>query len=158
MKSLALVALILGGCGSDPVDAEGSYTIALTNRDNGCNFTNWTVGNTASNIGVAITQQSDNAVADVQGGAMTVLDLWLGSHTFSGKVDGDHLKLTLTGTRSQTTGNCTWTVDGVLDATLTGDVLEGRINYVGNGNSNTDCAAVTGCVTYQDFNGTRPPQ
>ena len=158
MKRLVLVTVILAGCGSDPVNAEGTYTIAVTNRDNGCNFANWTVGDSASNIGVVITQQGDNAVADVQGGTRAVLDLWLGSHSFSGNIDGDHLDLTLTGTRSQTTGNCTWTVDGVLDAHLKGDVLTGRINYVGNGNKNSDCAAVTGCVTYQDFNGTRPPR
>jgi hypothetical protein len=158
MKSFLLLAAILAGCGGDPVDAEGTFTISVTNKDNGCNFDNWNVGDSASNIQVNITQEGESAIASVEGATKGVLDFWLGDHSFSGNVDGDHLDLTLVGTRSRMTGNCTWTVDAVLDATLDGDIIKGRLNYTGNGNSNTDCAAITGCVTYQDFNGTRPPQ
>lgn len=157
LQVAAMFAGCLAGCSDDPVDAEGQYTIAVTNRTNGCNFANWTVGDSASNIQVNVTQQGGSAVADVMGGTKALLDFWLGDHSFSGSVDGDHLDLKLTGTKSQTTGNCTWTVDAILDAYLSGDILSGRINYTGNGNNNTDCAAVNGCVTFQDFNGTRPP-
>lgn len=158
MKRFLGLAAILVGCGSDPINAEGTYSIAVTSRDNGCNFDNWTVGNTASNIEVVITQEGGAANAEVKGVTGGVLDLWLGARTFIGEVDGDELFLRLTGTRSQTTGNCTWTVNGEIDATLTGDVLVGRINYVGATNDASDCAPIEGCVTYQDFNGTRPPQ
>jgi len=39
-----------------------------------------------------------------------------------------------------------------------GDTMTGRINYTPATNGNSDCAAVSGCLTYQEFNGSRPPQ
>jgi hypothetical protein len=158
MKHFVGLAAILAGCGTDPVDAEGTYSVAVTNRDNGCNFANWTIGESAANIQVVVTQQGDSASATVTGVTGGVLTLWLGSNVFSGKVSGNQLDLLLTGTRAQTTGNCTWTVNGEIDARLNGDVLVGRINYVGASNDASDCTPIEGCVTYQDFNGTRPPR
>jgi hypothetical protein len=158
MKRFLGIAAILAGCGSDPVDAEGTYSVAVTNRDNGCSFANWTIGESAANIQVVITQQDDNASATVTGGTGGLLTLWLGSNVFSGKVSGNQLDLLLTGTRAQTTGNCTWTVNGEIDARLNGDTLVGRINYVGASNDASDCTPIEGCVTYQDLNGTRPPR
>jgi hypothetical protein len=156
MKRFLGIAAILAGCGSDPVDAEGTYSVAVTNRDNGCSFANWTIGESAANIQVVITQQDDNASATVTGVTGGVLNLWLGSNVFAGKVNGNQLDLLLTGTRAQTTGNCTWTVNGEIDARLNGDTLVGRINYVGASNDASDCTPIEGCVTYQDLNGTRP--
>jgi hypothetical protein len=157
MKCLLCLVVLAGGCGSDPANVEGQYTIDVTNRDNGCNLANWTVGNSAMNIGVTINQQGANATADVTGGTAVYLDLVLGSHTFSGTVDGADLDLVLAGTRAQTTGNCTYTYDATILATLTGDALAGRINYTPASNGHSDCASIDGCVTYQDFNGIRPP-
>ena len=42
-------------------DVASDYTIALTNRDNGCMFENWTVGEQANGIPVIVTQ--DDALA-----------------------------------------------------------------------------------------------
>jgi hypothetical protein len=106
---------------------------------------------------VTITQQGANATATVMGGGGLVLDAVLGGNAFSGKVDGDALDLTLAGTRSNTTGNCTFTYNGEIKATLMTDALTGRINYVAATNGNSDCASIQGCLTFQDFNGTRPP-
>jgi len=134
------------------------YTISVTNRENGCNFNGWTVNNSATNINCAINQEGDSANANVGGIAGGYLDAILGSHIFNGTVDGNDLDLKIVGTRSTTMGNCTLTVDANLLSTLNGDVLTGRINYSFNGNGNTDCAPYDGCISFQEMNGTRPPQ
>lgn len=157
MKRLILLAG-LAACGGNPVNAEGTYTIAVTNRDNGCNFANWTVGDSATGIQVVINQEGSSVNADVMGATRIYLDLVLGSHVFTGKVDGDELDMTILGTRSATMGNCTLTVDANLLATLDGDVLTGRIDYSYHGNGNSDCAPYDGCISFQEMNGTRPPQ
>jgi hypothetical protein len=157
MKRLILLVAI-AACGGDPVNAEGTYTISVTNRTNGCNFGNWTEGENDSGIQVVINQEGENANADVMGITRAYLDAVLGSHVFNGKIDGDELDLVILGTRSTTMGNCTLTGDAQLLATLNGDVLTGRINYSYHGNGNPDCAPYDGCVSYQDMNGTRPPQ
>lgn len=158
MKSFILLIALLAACTSDPVDAEGTYTVSVTNRENGCNFDNWTVGNSASNINAVINQEGTKAGVDVMGVTGAYLDLILGSHVFNGNVDGDEIDVTILGTRSAVTGNCTFTLDARLHATLDGDVLTGRIDYSKHGNGNSDCAPINGCITYQDMNGTRPPR
>lgn len=148
----------LAACGGDPVDAEGTYTMAVTNRDNGCNFALWTIGNSASNIGVVINQEGEDANAEVMGLTGDFLDGVLGSHVFQGVVDGDELDLSIIGTTKITTGNCAdHTIDARLESTLDGDVLTGRISYTIVGTGST-CAPYDGCISYQDMNGTRPPQ
>jgi hypothetical protein len=158
MKRLVLLAVLVG-CGS-PVAVGGNYTVGVTNRDNGCMLANWTVGQMSSGIGVDITQSGSNATATITGATAILLDLSLGSHAFTGTVDGDTLDLKLLGTRPQTSGNCTWTLDGEIIATSTGELLTGRIDYTAATNGHPDCTTMglEGCVTYQDFNGSRPPQ
>ncbi len=145
------------GC-SDPADVAGDYTVALTNRENGCNFDNWTVGNTSSNIPVTITQEGSSMSATVGGGAAVVLDLALGGHVYQGDVDGSHLTATIYGNRSATNGNCTFTYNSTFDADSDGDFLTGEIRYTPATNGNPDCATIEGCVNRQEFNGSRPPQ
>ena len=160
MKDLLLIAALAGlaACSSDPVDAEGMYSINVTNRENGCNFAMWQVDNSAPNIPVVINQQDTDANADVMGLAGGYLDFILGSHVFNGSVDGNDLDLKITGTKSSTQGNCTLTVDARLLCSLNGDVLTGRINYSYHGNGNSDCAPYDGCISFQEMNGARPPQ
>lgn len=159
MRTLAcaLAAAALAACSSSPANVAGDYTVAVTNRDNGCNLANWTVGSSASNIGVTITQSGADAQATVNGLTGAYVSAALGSNVFVGTVDGDHLSLTLFGTRSQTMGNCTFTYNADLAADLNVDALTGTIDYTAKGNNNPDCATITGCVSRQDFNGTRPP-
>ena len=156
---VALIAL-LAACGSDPADVAGQYSLSLTNRDNGCNFANWTVDETASNIPITMTQSTEDmsmATAVVGGAAGVYLDVLLGSRTYTGDVDGSSLLLTLFGQTTGMDGNCTFTVNSVIDAQLDGDVLSGEIRYEKATNGNPDCAASEGCASRQDFNGTRPP-
>jgi len=157
MRCLPLVFLI-AACSSTPANVGGNYTVAVTNRDNGCNLMNWTVGNSATNIGVTVTQNGTQAVASVNGLVGGYLDVVLGAHDFTGTVDGDHLSLTLFGTRTSNSGNCTWTYNADLEAELNGDILTGTIDYRPKTNGNPDCTEMQNtCSSRQDFNGTRPP-
>jgi hypothetical protein len=159
MRWLSGIALVLVACGGgDPADVAGDFTIAVTNRDNGCDLENWTVGDQASNIPVTITQDGSDVTATVGAGAGFILDLALGDNVFTGTVDGDDLLLELFGTRGQQQGNCSFTFNSTIDATITGDVLTGTIDYRAATNDNPDCAALEGCRSFQEFNGTRPPQ
>lgn len=160
MRTSIALLLVLGSvaaCG-DPADLTGTYTVSVTNRENGCMLDNWTEGNQASNIGVVITQEDDEARADVEGGTGAILDLWLGSSVFTGPVDGDDFVLTIFGESSFTEGNCSYTFNAELDGSIEGDFISGDIRYIAKTNNNPDCATLEGCVTRQSFNGSRPPE
>lgn len=158
MKRFLGLALLALGCGGDPVDAEGTWTLSGTNRTNDCMIPNWTVGETFSNVTLVVTQSGEAANADVTGGGGFYLDVLLGGDDiFTGTVDGDELDLARQGTRSMTQGNCTYTYNAQLLMAVDGDVMTGRINYRSAHNNNSDCAAIT-CLSYQDLTGTRPPQ
>jgi len=158
MRLLSLAPLlVLAACSDDPANVEGTYSIAVTNGDNGCELDNWTEGESAQNIAVELTQDGESASADVMGVTGGILDLWLGGHVFTGAVDGTDVNLTLTGSRALSEGNCAYTFDAVLDGSISGDVITGELRYEAQTNGGTDCGALTGCSTVQAFNGTRPP-
>jgi hypothetical protein len=155
-----LVLGVVAACGSDdPANVEGNYTVAITNRDNGCNLANWTVGDTSQGIAVQITQEGTEASATVMGVTGGVLNLFLGSSTFSGDVDGTDLDLDLFGTRPQMQDTCTYTFNARIVGDIEGDVLQGRVEYraATTTPNNPDCSSIQGCLTFQEFNGTRPP-
>jgi len=161
MKSLVVLGLWVAAtsaCTSTPANIAGDYTVGVTNRDNGCNFPNWTVGGMTAGVDVKIAESGSNVTADVTGGTGAVLDFAFGSSAFTGPIDGNMLDLTLEGTRVQQTGTCTYTYNGEIIATANGDTMTGRINYTPATNGNSSCTAVAGCLTYQEFNGSRPPQ
>jgi hypothetical protein len=159
--SIAMVVLACG-CGGDdddapPVDVEGMYTVATTNGPNDCALMSWTPGESSMGIPVTITQSGADFTADVGGAARVGLDLSIGAHVFSGRVSGNRLTATLVGTRPYSAGACTSTLNAELEATLTGDVLEGVIHYDPQTNGAADCGVLNSCENDQDFNGTRPP-
>lgn len=157
MRSLGLILLACVGCSSDPANVEGNYTIAVTNRDNGCAFANWMVGGQSAGIPVTVTQTDTMVSAKIEGVTGSFVALALGSATYSGKIDGDHLELDLYGTRSQMSGNCAFTYNSVIVGDVDGDTLTGRVEYTAATNNNPDCTAIEGCLSFQEFNGTRPP-
>ena len=157
MKRLILLG-ILAGCSSSPANVGGTYSVTGTNETNGCNIPGWTQGNTFTGVNVVITQSGSSATAIVMGGGgQLFLDALLNTNSFMGSVDGDSVKLKAIGTRPQTSGNCTYTYNAEIDATLAGDELAGKINYTTATNGNSDCAAIKNCDSFQNFNGTRPP-
>lgn len=164
MRALALGGfLVLGvvaACGSDdPANVEGNFTVAVTNRDNGCELANWTVGDSSAGIPVVISQEGEEVTATVTGLTGTYLDIGLGSHVFSGTIDGDEMDLDLFGTRPQMRNTCTYTYNAKIVGGVDGDAIEGRVEYRAATTTpqNPDCAAIQGCLSFQEFNGTRPP-
>jgi hypothetical protein len=158
LLGLGLLGLLcLAACSTGPADVAGNYTMAITNKDNGCMFQNYTVGATSTGVQVTVTQSSSQATATVMGGGGLILDAVLGGNAFSGKVDGDAIDLTLAGSRPNTMGNCVFTYNGEIIGSLSGDTLSGRLEYTAATNMNPDCTGIQGCITTQDFNGTRPP-
>lgn len=153
-----LLVCTLTACSSSPADVEGSYTMAITNRENGCNFQNWTSGESATGIGVTFSQEGEDVSATIEGATGTFVELWLGSRVYTGKVDGDRVAVDLFGNRSQNMGNCAFTYNSRIVGDASGDTMTGRVEYRAAGNGNPDCASIDGCLTFQEFNGTRPPQ
>lgn len=144
------------GCGN--ADVAGSYTIALTNRDNTCQFDGWTVGTTTNNVPLNITQNGGTVSGEVTGLAAAYLDAIAGGHIFTGSVSGNTVEMKLSGTRSGTRGNCDFTVDLVVKGTLTGDSLQGEIRYTPKTDGASDCGVLNTCFNVQSFSGARPPK
>jgi hypothetical protein len=151
----ALVVLAACGGGSD-ANVAGNYTMALTNRDNGCNFAGYTVG-AQNTVGVNITQNKSDLTATVTGGGGFLLALVVGSNVYTGGVDGDDVDLEIIGNIAMNSGNCAFTYNSEIHATADGNSMSGRIEYRAVTNMNSDCAAITGCLTFQEFAGSRPP-
>ena len=152
--------LALGaGCTSDPADVEGTYTLAVTNGKNECDFMPFAVGASASGIAMNVTQTGSDVTAAFGGSplATLVLDVWLNDSKFVGSVDGNDLDLRITGSHAFNKGNCAYTYNARATATIDGDILQGQIDYTAATNSNPDCGTLVGCHTVQNFNGTRPP-
>jgi len=140
-----------------PVDAAGAYSVTVTNGANGCGFLSWQEDVVTTGVPLTIAQQAGAISATVEGVPGAFLDLVLGSREFQGQVDGAELELTLFGTTPFTSGNCTYTVDGAVSATVDGDVIEGQIEYRPSTNGSPSCGDLETCVTAQQFNGTRSP-
>ena len=154
-----ILLLVLAACGSDPADVAGDYTVALTDGDNGCLLGNFMEGNQATGIDVTITQSGSSATALVGGIAGVALTAAIGSNSLSGSVDGDQVTLTHDGTVPQTeqVPDCEYTINAEIDGTLTNDALAGQVRYTAADNGGTGCPAIHGCVSTQDFSGSRPP-
>lgn len=146
--------LCVAACGSDDVSAAGDYTLTVTDGANGCNLPNWTTGAT-STATVTLTQSDNNVTAVVGGVAGLALDLGLGGHSFTGKISGGDLDLHLFGTRSNTSGNCTYTVNAEIRAVVSGNMLTGQIDYKSATNGNPDCSAIDHCDSFQELSGPR---
>jgi hypothetical protein len=158
MKNLLVVmACALCACGS-PANVAGNYSVNLTNKDNGCNFANWTVGQMTSGIAITVTQSGGDVTATVGGLGGAFLTAVLGSASFTGTADGNAIDLKLFGTRSATMSGCAYTVNAHLTGGIAGDLLEGSIEYTPATNGSPDCGVLATCTNAQAFNGTRPPQ
>jgi hypothetical protein len=147
------------GCGSSdttPADVSGTYAVNITNDASTCSF-DWNQGEMNTNIPIVITQDGKNATADVQGLAAVALALRLGTAQFKGTVSGNSVNLVAYGTTALHDGNCTYTLNGTIAATLSGDTLTGTVTYAPATNGNPDCASVK-CAAVQRFNGSRPPR
>lgn len=146
--------LCIAACSSDDVNAAGDYTVTITNGNNGCKLPSWTTGDIGTAT-VTLTQSQSNVTAVVGGVARFALDLGLGGHSFTGKITGSDLDLHLFGTRSNTEGNCTYTLNAEIRAVVNGNTLTGQIDYTSATNSNPDCSTIQSCDSFQDLSGSR---
>jgi hypothetical protein len=160
MKGWILAFAALAACSDSDTNVAGNYSVSLTNGDNGCNLSNFTPGQTATNVAITVTQNSSNVTLTVEGvaGLYLIGLLGGGNNVFTGDVSGDGLDVDAIGTKPNTSGNCTYTYNSHISGTLDGDVLRGRIEYRAADNGNSGCTAVHDCLTFQDYNGTRPPR
>ena len=157
---MIVVAVACSSSSSDtPQDLTGTYSLAVTSKDNGCAFQNWTVGQSASGIPLTVTQQGSNGITAVVGGtAGAYLTLVLGTATFTGSVVGPTGTLTAAGTKSGSQGTCAFTVNANMTISLAGNAINGSIRYVPQTNQKTDCGVLNACASQQDLSGSRPPK
>ncbi len=148
--------LCVAACSSDDVNVAGDYTVTVTDGNNGCNLPSWTTGATSSAT-VTLTQSQSNVTAVVGGVAGIALNLGLGSNSFTGKITSSDLDLHLFGTRSNTAGNCTYTLNAAIRAVVSGNTLTGQIDYTSATNGNPDCSTIDKCDSFQDLSGMRMP-
>lgn len=153
------LCLFVGACGDDePANVAGTYTLNVTNGQNGCNFSGFGSGISGSNVSLAMVQDGRDVSGTVGGVAGNLLSALLGSNRFQGDVDESRVHMEIEGNRAGSEGNCAFTVNATLKAFADGDFLEGNIEYTRVDNGNSDCAALRNCVSVQSFNGARPPQ
>ncbi|MGC4094279.1 MAG: hypothetical protein QM756_41495 [Polyangiaceae bacterium] len=150
-------ACLLTGCGSDdsPANLTGSYQVNLTNRASTCPF-DWDENNMTSGVPVEFTQNGAAITVTVGGAPAIALALLVGKADFAGSVSGKSFTATAYGTLPRSSGNCTYTVNGTIKGSLSGDVIQGTVTYTPAGNGNPDCTALQ-CAAVQEFNGARPP-
>jgi hypothetical protein len=157
---LAITACPLAGCshGDDaPANVEGSYTIAITNGANQCQLQNWNEGAKTTGIPLTITQDGKNLMVTVEGAAGAVISVLLGSADYEGHVDGNGFTLDNFGTASFKNGSCAFTIKSTVNASISGDVIMGSIDYTPVTNDSPACGGLEACTSKQLFNGTRPP-
>tara|TARA_R110002096_G_scaffold44524_8_gene119806 strand:- start:2098 stop:2592 length:495 start_codon:yes stop_codon:yes gene_type:complete len=157
---LALFAFLTAGCGGDgaSADATGDYAVAITSGANGCNFVNWEEGATNTGIPLGIVEAEAGVTATVGGISALFLDLLVGSNVFVGGISGSELSMDIEGTVERNQDGCTHFVNSSLEANIDGDILVGSVIYTVADNDSAECAALIGCESVQNFNGTRPPQ
>mgnify|MGYP001298779192 CR=1 FL=1 len=156
---LVALASSLAGCGSDPADVEGVWSVNLTNGADQCmvGSSSWMEGASTSGVPLTITQDGASATGTLDGVAGTYADVAFGSRTFTGTVSGSHVDMRLTG-RASSVGGCAYTLVADLEADVSGDTMSGRIVWHADTNSSPDCMHLATCENVQAMNGARPPR
>lgn len=159
--ALALAAACGGSSSSSTLtsaNVAGAYTVDVTNTSNGCNLGNWMDNAMSTGIPVTVAQNGTQLTATVAGLVGTFLNLGLGTNTFTGSLIGESATMNATGSVQGTQGSCTFTTNATIQASFSGDTMQGTVTYtrvpVG---TNSSCAALQGCMSVQNFSGVRPP-
>jgi hypothetical protein len=160
---LASTAALVAACsGGGAADFSGDYTITASNGTNDCQIANWDTAQPATGITVTITQDPTNlAVAQLTFTGLWALyfDVVEGTHIFSGaRVNGDQLDVTVLGTKTVTPQgtSCGYTVNAHLQLTLTGNTVNGSIQYKPVTNGDPSCGVLNACSNSQTISGSRP--
>ncbi len=156
----ALSLLTLAACGSSsdaPADVSGSYSLSITDSKNDCNYQGWTIGQTAQGVGFDVTQNGTSVSGDVKGLAAVYTGA-LGIGTLQGNANGDSVSLSATGTTSVKSGSCAFFVKMTAAFSLTGNAINGTIDYTNVTNGDASCGTLATCVSEQAMSGSRPPK
>lgn len=148
------------GCGSEAEftsDVSGTYSVAITNGASDCDFKDWVEGKETSGIDLVITQDDRHIHGTLGGVTGAFFTLAFGSAEFDGTISGDELSMTNYGSRSNMSGNCSYTYNSTVAGKQNGDAIAGTITYQTKTNGNPDCSAVE-CSATQEFSGARPPK
>ncbi len=159
LVGVASLGFVVVACSSNPVDFTGNYNLTVTDGTNNCGFGSWTEGQ-ASNVPATITQDPSNmSAAQVTITGFTGhLDLVLGTHTFANAVvKGDTLDANVVGTPHLTVQNtaCGYTVNAHMQLTLSGNNLNGTIDYTPQTNGASSCGALNSCTNSETISGSR---
>jgi hypothetical protein len=145
------------GTGGPPADFGGSYSVSVTNSANGCNYANWTNGQSSQNLPFEITQRGSEVSGELRGLANFYFAL-LGIGTLKGTASGSTASITAVGTNSIKQGNCAYFVRATADLTLTGNTVNGTVTYRNETNKHADCGTLETCTSTQSVAGNRPPK
>lgn len=158
---IGLVAVACSDSSPDPAeppqDFSGTYSISVTNTDNGCDYPSWKIGESAQNIRFDIEQEGASARGELRGLA-NLYYAALGIGTLEGTVHGSSLTLTAVGTTSVKQGACAYFVRATADITLTGNTINGTMTYSNETNHHADCGALETCSSQQSVAGSRAPK
>ncbi|HTQ46576.1 MAG TPA: hypothetical protein VMI75_27675 [Polyangiaceae bacterium] len=159
MRTIPLAFVALFACGSSsngpPANVAGTYTVSVTNGQNGCMVGTFTPGAMTAGVTVQVTQNGTQVSADVMGLAGVYLTAGVGSSTLVGQINGSTANLTASA--NHTTGMCAYTTTATANMTFDGDTMQGTITYSDSGNGSSDCGVVEACTNTQNFAGSRPP-
>jgi hypothetical protein len=149
------------GCSSDSgfkaaPELAGSYTVSVTNGDNGCMIENWVAGKSTTDIPFSIEQQGTNLTGTLTGLAGLALSLSIGTNKFVGVASGDAFDITAYGSVERTQDACMYELNAEIQGAISGDAISGTISYA-PATSNDPACASSRCSSIQNFNGTRPP-
>jgi hypothetical protein len=156
---LALVAVAAAACSSNdgepPAQVAGTYTLTVTDGQNGCSVMNFTTGASQSGIVITVTQNGSALSATVTGVSGLVLAVATGN-TLSGSIVGSDAQLTSSANHVQ--GGCAYATTATANISfLANGQVKGAMLYQDSGNGSADCGVMQQCTSNQTFTGTRTP-
>jgi hypothetical protein len=154
---MALGSVLVAGCA--PINVAGTYTGAVTNRDNGCMLDNYTVGASTSGITMVVTQSGADVTVDVQGLAGVALALFTNNpDPMRGTATPFGFSVSKVGRNGRTSGDCTYNTIVEANGTLNGDSLSGTVTYRYQVTNAAACGYRATCRTEQSFAFVRAPR
>ncbi|MFO0558066.1 MAG: hypothetical protein U0269_08600 [Polyangiales bacterium] len=154
---MALGSLLVAGCA--PLNVAGTYSGAVTNRDNGCMLSNYNVGDMTSGINMVVTQSGSDVTVDVQGLAGVALSLFTANpDPMRGTATPVGFSVSKIGRNGTTSGDCTYNTVVEANGTLNGDSLSGTVTYRYQVTNAAACGFRATCRTEQSFAFVRPPR
>lgn len=153
---LALIAAVAACSGNDggepPAQVAGSYTLTITDGQNGCNVQNFTTNASQTGITVDVTQDGSGVSATLTNSVGLVL-MFSAGDTLAGSIEGSEASLTSSSSRAQ--GNCAYSATATANMRFSGNQVQGTILYSSSGNGSSDCGVLQQCTSTQTFTGSR---